>query len=524
VTETLMGPAVRGGLTAWTVLSEDGDHLAVVAAKGSRQVLLVDGVEGPAFDEIPLNFAWSLSREGRGSIVFSPTGGHSAYVGRRAADFIAVIDGKEAGTLTTTATVNNGTARGWAFMFSHDGTRLAYAAGGPGAWVMIVDGVKSAPYAAIDFSQAFLKGKRLVYVAQTADQQWHAVVDGKPSPGYVQISSLQVTPDGAHYAYLANSGGPLKTVAVVDGVESKGAGLGVQELELAPDGRFAYVGWTVAPRPNVDRDENAKAALFVGGQALPGICCGPTFSNRLPGGIANPRRYVAWSPDGKGFAYIKSNRPAPGVTVIVDGKPMGPAYQLAEDLIWSPDGSRLAYVGTSPAGSFEVIGGQETEALNNSTEFHWSPDGKRYAFQGKNSLLVDGKEQPKVGYLLESFRFSSDSKHFAYASMAGNDRLVVDAVHARGFSDDNPSHAQDRLSTARVQSRRRPPGLLGPYRRRDRQGHQSSRGGGGRSSGPRAGRVVHLPVLEPRQQTLRRAGLERAGAGRDDRWEGGPIL
>lgn len=426
VTETLMGPTVTLGLMSPTVMSEDGDHLAVVAAKGSRQLVLLDGVEGPLFDEIPLNFTWSQSHQGTGSIVFSPTGGHSAYLGRRAGDFIAVVDGKEAVTLTTTAAVNNVATRGWAFMFSRDGSRLAYGAqDAPGVWVMIVDGVKSAPYAAIDFSQAFLKGKRLVYVAQTADQQWHAVVDGKPGPGYAGISSLQVTPDGAHHAYLATPQGG-KTVAVVDGIESKGAGLGVQDVELAPDGRLAYVAWTVAPRPNVDRDRDAKASLFVGGQALPGICDCPTFSNRLAGGITTARRHVAWSPDGKGFAYVQSNRPAPGVTVIVNGKPMGPTYQVVSELRWSPDGTRFAYLGTSPSGFFQVIDGQEFEALHDVPQFQWSPDSKRYAFQGKNSFVVDGKEQPKVGYLLESGRFSSDSKHFAYASMAGNNRAVVD--------------------------------------------------------------------------------------------------
>ena len=134
-------------------------------------------------------------------------------------------------------------------------------------------------------------GKRLVYAAQTADQQWHAVVDGKPGPGYAAITSLLLTPDGAHYGYLAFPQGAGKAVAVIDGVESKGAGLGVVELELAPDGRFAYVGVTKAPPPNSDR--GGEASFFIGGQLVPGICDCPTFSNRLPGGITTPRRRVA---------------------------------------------------------------------------------------------------------------------------------------------------------------------------------------------------------------------------------------
>ena len=50
VTERLMGPR-----TQRIHLSEDGEHIAIVAPKGSREVVLMDGVEGPLFDEIPLN-------------------------------------------------------------------------------------------------------------------------------------------------------------------------------------------------------------------------------------------------------------------------------------------------------------------------------------------------------------------------------------------------------------------------------------------------------------------------------------
>ncbi len=65
---------------------------------------------------------------------------------------------------------------------------------------MVIDGVKGPPYRDIDFRQTVMNGKRFVYVAQTADMLWHAVVDGKPGPGYAGITSLTVTPDGSHYA------------------------------------------------------------------------------------------------------------------------------------------------------------------------------------------------------------------------------------------------------------------------------------------------------------------------------------
>jgi hypothetical protein len=120
-TEALMGPRTQP-----IYVSEQGDHIAIVTPKGSREVLLIDGVEGPLFDEVPLNFTWSSCRGNGGSAVFS---------------------------------------------------------------------------------QSALNGKRLFYVAQTADDQWHVVVDAKPGPGYGMVSSLQVTPAGLHYAYIGNMSG-----------------------------------------------------------------------------------------------------------------------------------------------------------------------------------------------------------------------------------------------------------------------------------------------------------------------------
>jgi WD40 repeat protein len=424
VKETLMGPTLASpGVSARTYMSEDGDHLAMVIAKGSRQAVLLDGVEGPVFDEIPTIFLGMVSV----AVQWSPTGGHSAYLGRRGGDLIAVIDGKEAVTVATSQTSTVSGSMGWTFWFNHDGSHLAYGGRDGQNWVMVVDGAKSSPYREIDFKQTQLNGKRLVYLAQTADQQWHVVVDGKPGPAYGGIQSLQLTPDGLHYAYIGQSG--PQSVAVVDGVESKGAGLGVSYLELAPDGRFAYIAQTKGP---TYQDRGGEASLFVGGQnqaascgTKAGISPCQTFTTAIGMAAANssPQVHVAWSPDGKRFAYVQSNMPNPGVTVMVNGKPSGPTYGQAGPLMWSPDGSHFAFVGTNGStGSFVVVDGEELPSYGNITEFRWSPDGKRYGFTGYGggkgfTVVVDGKEQPKAqGYGGGSFRWSPDGKHFAYGA------------------------------------------------------------------------------------------------------------
>ncbi len=426
VQETLLGPTVMNGMTARSYLSEDGNHLAIVIAKGSRQAVLLDGVEGPVFDEIPTIFLGMVQV----GVQWSATGGHSAYLGRRGGDLIAVVDGKEAVTVATSQTTTIGGANGWTFWFNQDGSRLAYAGRDGLDWVMVADGVKSPPYREIDYQQTFLRGKRLAYVAETADQRWHAVVDGKQGPAYARITSFQISPDGLHYGYL---GFPVQqgqqAVAVIDGVESKGLGLGVSELELAPDGRFAYIGVT---KGATYQDRGGAASLFVGGQdqsascgTRAGVSACMTFPAAMPvaAGRSPPFVHVAWSPDGKRYAYVQSNMPNPGVTVMVNGKPSGPSYAQASPLLWSPDGSRFAFIGTNPnTGSFVVVDGEELPTYGNITEFKFSPDGKHYALIGYGggqgyTVVVDGKEQPRhQGYSAGSFQWSPDGKRFAYGA------------------------------------------------------------------------------------------------------------
>ena len=415
IAELPLGPASQR-----VYLSGDGDHLALVTPKGSRQVVLIDGAEGPPFDEIPAQTV----------VQFSFTGGRSGYVGRRGGELIAMVDGKDAGPIVTTATNPGGpyAPPGWAFFFNHDGSHLAYGVmTGLGVWAMSSDGVKGPPFAGIDFTQVVVTARRVIYVAQSPDRKWHLVADGKVSPPYDAIQSLLVTPDGLHYVFIGTkNGAPNNTmVAVTDGVEGTAGFMQVTDLVLAPDGRVAYRG-LLPPKPGPGE---FAPDLIVAGQDLPHIMAfGPGRMKNLP------LSYVAFSPDGKRYAYVQQNTPNPGVTVMVNGKPMGPAYSSVADLAWSPDGSRLAYPGTSPTGSFLVIDGQESEGYGTIADFAWSPDGKRYAFRGYRAtaggwfLVVDGKEQPKARDYFPPV-FSPDSKHVAYGA-TGNvaAQPVVDAT------------------------------------------------------------------------------------------------
>jgi Tol biopolymer transport system component len=160
-----------------------------------------------------------------------------------------------------------------------------------------------------------------------------------------------------------------------------------------------------------------------------------TFGVTIRNGYPSAQYHVAWSPDGKRFACVQQNTPNPGVTVLVNGKPMGQTYQRANELVWSPDGSRLAYQAGSPTGTFLVLDGQELAGYHWIKEFQWSPDGKRYAFYAANStgiwMNVDGKEQPKaLGFSDGALRFSPVGDHIAYGaqSTVANYQPIVDGV------------------------------------------------------------------------------------------------
>lgn len=407
-----MGP--HGGLV---VMSADGNHLAIPTAKGSRQVVLIDGVEGPTFDEagatmtagpIPL------------TVQFSPTGGHSAYVGKKSNTYTAVIDGKAAETVTTTkglAGVNLSFSPPWQYRFNQDGSHLAYVVVNPDKTIsVLLDGAKGKGYKIIDFQQMIVRGKLVAYVVQEAEGKLRLVVGDKESPDYLQIMSLTATDDGAHYAFIGQRGRSF--FVVKDGTEGPEYTV-VTDLEMAPDGRIAYqAGKPASARPAGFAGE--PRWLVVDGQE---VGYSAAQFNRLDGGAGGQAgKYVAFSNDGKRFAWVK-RLPAAGSSVVMLGdKQIGEEYANVAHLQFSPDGKRLGFIGQARAGgNFPVIDGQELVAMGNVTQFDFSADGSHYAIlctAGTGALvLVDGKVDPQYrGVDGKSLVFSPNGKRYAFSA------------------------------------------------------------------------------------------------------------
>src|SRR3954447_1872625 len=91
VEEKIVGRAA--GRTEAYVVSEKGVHYAVLTPKGTRNAMVVDGVEGPEFD-VFLDRRGHPGTVANNGVVFSPDGARHAYFAAVATQYIFVVDGK----------------------------------------------------------------------------------------------------------------------------------------------------------------------------------------------------------------------------------------------------------------------------------------------------------------------------------------------------------------------------------------------------------------------------------------------
>jgi hypothetical protein len=402
------------------VVSPRGVHLGSVARKGSRMIVIVDGVAGPKFDEIVtptsayldprpfLEAQRAALMAGRllpslvpGPVIFSKDGKRFAYLGRQAQEWVLMVDGKELLRLPAEGPVS------MILEFTgDDGKHLMFARAVFAGYELWVDGQKM-PGTYVSGSGGSegttdpvisRDGTRYAYVAQIDRDRRTVIVDGKDA-GYLG-DNLQFTADGQHlFAFVRQD---AIVGVVVDG-KLKMKTDGISQLQMAPVGNgFAAV---------LQRLDPPGQFLLVNARKIEGSDC------------ASISR-VAFSPDGKHFAAICSL--ANNVNfVIVDGK-KGQHYDAfwqPEALAFSPDSSRVGYVAMSAGKQFVVIDEDESDAFENNAKFLFSPDGKRMAYCGMRNtptgqswpVVIDGKAErlaPQVNFA--SFAFSPDGSRYAY--------------------------------------------------------------------------------------------------------------
>jgi hypothetical protein len=262
------------------LLSADSKRTAFMAMRGAQRLAVVDGIEGPAADEVDsLQFSPVGSRvahvlkwrqPGTATMVhravidgvagpaydriegltFSPNGQHLAYlVMNPPARTTVVVDGQEG---PEGGGFDN-------FHFSADGNHFAYVARtGPLAQVCVTDTGVGKAYLSVSDPLLSPDGEHIAYAVQRPEGG--AVVrDGKEEKPYFQIvdRSLRFSPDSRRLAYRAMTAGGM--VVVADGVEGKPYGFNgsVSGLAFSPDGRhLVYVA---------QRADDGKGILVVDG-------------------------------------------------------------------------------------------------------------------------------------------------------------------------------------------------------------------------------------------------------------------
>jgi hypothetical protein len=452
-------------------ISPKGLHVAGVVLRGSRQVLVYDGTDGPRFDQV-------LQLNSAGKVSWSDDGARYAYHGKLGQEYVVLVDGKEV------------TRGPWSADLQAQGRTPVYALGfSPGGkhWYVIIetrtpgrtnyrmtlDGVAG------PLSQEVIQplwspdGEHHTYIqkifTETSGQPRYAlIVDGKPAP-YL-AGEMQWTGDSKHLITQRPMPGNQSTEVLADGQPLMRVPGGVS-LTMAPTGA-AILG--VASTPFVNGTRNAY--LIVGNRKAVGSECSNTGGLDAIYLSADAKHYAArcamtfmyvdgkkgqeypeglshlvFTADGRPVYYGRTNQRAfmivgdqesSAYTSIVDIPAATREEQRTVNFRVAPAvvrGNHIGYIArTKPNDGFAtvvVIDGKPL-ATEGANALSLSPDGTRFAFLfGRTSgVNVDGTSYASssvdlgianVGYQ-GFFHWTPDSKHIAWITQAPNQGVVID--------------------------------------------------------------------------------------------------
>jgi hypothetical protein len=424
VEQEVVGPAPDRALPSYKV-SARGVHYAILTMKGSRSTIVVDGVQGPLFDEL-FSVTGERSLTAQNAVVFSPDGEHYAYLVRTGGEYQMIYDGKEA----FRAPYWISALRYGELKFSPTGKHVYFIAAemtdhSTGTYRLVMDGKPGMRTGHQAISPVFSRDdSRWAYLARKVDgreDDVFAVVDGKDA-GNVGIRFV-FTADNRLLSVTANTAA-ARPALLIDGKPAvKGVNF-ADKIWVAPTGpRWAVVAQPDSAKPQI---------LYVDGKPVP---------------AAIDPRDVVFSSDGK--RYLAECHTPSAAFVVTDGK-AGAEYQGVSRLMFSPDSSKAFYLAQSGSKNFLVVNGEESEGFEylagQTAPVTFSAKGGRYAygtFNGMNrtfTAVVDGQNVLPQGRRAagDSFAFSPDGKRYAFATLpaARNDdaNLIVDGVEVPGLA------------------------------------------------------------------------------------------
>jgi hypothetical protein len=195
-TETPLGRAPVGIEASRCVVSADHRHLAFVAERDGMQLVVRDGVEQQAYDQI-FRRTLRLSSDGAGL----------AYAARRGTNVFVVSDEAEGEAYDEIQAV----------LLDDDGAGVASVGRRGEGWFVSYAGREAGPYKRVDYIR-FLSHNRLWYFGGV-ENGYRAVSDGVESALYTVVSAPATSPDGEHIAFVGTR--DERKWLVHDGVESR---------------------------------------------------------------------------------------------------------------------------------------------------------------------------------------------------------------------------------------------------------------------------------------------------------------
>ena len=456
IEEDLLGPT--GKWRGYT-LSPRGVHVAALVSKGSRFVVLVDGVEGPRMDQMLSldGMPYLAANQQAASIpaLFSDDGAHCAYFTKAGDEYTVMLDGKE---LTRgkyeLSTLNRGL-----LTFSAGGKHLYFCESTTGGYHIVMDGkpgpvshkppqVVTSPDGAhyayvgtladgMETPWGFVDGKQVKYFGEdlrfTGKQHLVATlkvkaemalnIDGRNVIVANNISQISISPTGGEIAAVVYTAKANKTVLVVNGKPVAGTeGVGVQNVFFSPDDKHFAVLWGGNnPYMIIDGKKGQQYQMIdSGGNSSNGIAMARSWASGLPIGTqmtldAAVPMFPAFTSDSSKFLYVATTA---GKAFLVTNEDESDGYPAISPVL-SPDGKHVAFIATrgynKPAigldGKMVPLKGRESglvrEAVNSLA---FTPDGAHLVVTANGVFYIDGVELPDL-VCPGQYLYSPDSHH-----------------------------------------------------------------------------------------------------------------
>lgn len=460
-------------------ISPHGNHVGVLAAKGSRFVVLLDRVEGPKIEGLMPAIYGNLYQagtywQGQVPILFSNDGSHSAYIAKMGDDYVVFEDGKE--IYRGPESVSNGSNINVPLEFTNGGKHLIFLvvgddgkfhvvvdgkpgpASGEPPWGLIVSndgehyaytGVQNANdspdnphWAVVDGRQVNYfgdnmqyTGKNIILTTMAVDGGTGLLINGKPSIKAQAITPMWLSPDGNEIAMEITPNNTDPRILVVNGKEIPDAtGLNVNKMYFSPDGKrwaalvqtktgasFMIIDGTKGEEyQTISPDCGVANELRMRWNWMNGKdpASNADVTPPVPGFTADSSKFVyVASEGGRQFMVVDSDESDPFKTDL----PLQP--------VLSPVGNRIAVIGNTTDGHQRVIVDGDTKIFGPAQSssgpsrcycFSFTPDGTRYAYINGSHLNVDGVNMPGASTGMQ-YVFSPDDKHIAY--MATDDSV-----------------------------------------------------------------------------------------------------